>query len=769
MSSALASLKKAVGGGSEDGTEEVNLGIPTRLEQNFSNMVDKIIARQRLGFCKSQVRNQATMEARDALRKGALPRLNSLDETQFNELTSALETRHGMRSPAQVASIVECLRIMRTLDEFAIPVGIMGEIAQHMRYDVYRMRDRLIMEGDEMKGLFKLCIAGIMQTDIDEYKNAVYLETGEFFCEEHLRPHLRNNPEPLVMMVAKHNTHIVSFTPEHYNQFIKPSLERAHRWKQSYLAEHPMFQGYSNAKLSALSSVAQVATFRAGEAVVEQGRTQLSRYQDHHHGIFFMLSGQAAAFKQVEPLKAEKKKDLFMERLKEEAIKKSKEDAVRQQRRESVMSEAQSDASAREKELRKCAAGHSTRHAEAALRRLSMEQAKTEQSAQKGMGRRASIETRTMEMNQPAAAPPPPPREGPSNRMGGPGQLYENMLMPLDDIAFGPDFKLASVSMAADELRRFLGENMQGLVTTRGVSKAVVMCDNPEDHEGSSHPRIFIKGATAEVDLTLRHLQTLGLNTSGLSEVHPYAPAELVMPVMMEHRSKVLSIIHDAAQDTHTEICPNDVHSRMTAIKIVGREGDCQKAWNLIQSQLDKKMWTVESCTLRPGQTFGEAAYMEGQHPMMDSKMHKRAGLSDTETSQWKSTSVVCLTQVECLVISVNDFGDMISFNTHQMVLDSVGNYPTDDAIRQTLTQYKSWDKYKTVLTAEIRDYNADRNNFGLPHHMPILEDKVHGHHYLHMYVERDGPDNKPKKKPHRVKRTALLPPKIGADHFSRK
>lgn len=88
--------------------------------------------------------------------------------------------------------------------------------------------------------VFKLCLAGIMQSDIDEYKNALYLEvrislagsgssshsatirpntarmqkncrgtdmhtpqTGEYFCEEHLRAHLKNNPEPLVMMVTK--------------------------------------------------------------------------------------------------------------------------------------------------------------------------------------------------------------------------------------------------------------------------------------------------------------------------------------------------------------------------------------------------------------------------------------------------------------------------------------------------------------------------------------------------------------------------------------
>eukprot|EP00656_Telonema_subtile_P028525 TRINITY_DN3100_c0_g1_i3.p1 TRINITY_DN3100_c0_g1~~TRINITY_DN3100_c0_g1_i3.p1 ORF type:complete len:208 (-),score=41.47 TRINITY_DN3100_c0_g1_i3:19-642(-) len=205
----------------------------------------------------------------------------------------------------------------------------------------------------------------------------------------------------------------------------------------------------------------------------------------------------------------------------------------------------------------------------------------------------------------------------------------------------------------------------------------------------------------------------------------------------------------------------------MTAIRIVGREGDCQKALKKIQAQLEKKMWTVESHTLRPGQTFGEAAYMEGQHPMMESKKHKKTDHSDIEHSQWKSTSIVSLTQVECLVLTVNDFGDFISGTTHQMVRDVVANYPTDDAIQQTLTQYQSWDKYKTVLTAEIRDYNADRNNFGLPIHMPVLDDKVHGQQYLHMFVERDGPDNKQPKRAHRVKRTAMLPPKIGVDHFS--
>ena len=36
-----------------------------RLEQAMATMVEKVIARQRLGQCKAAVRNQATMESRD--------------------------------------------------------------------------------------------------------------------------------------------------------------------------------------------------------------------------------------------------------------------------------------------------------------------------------------------------------------------------------------------------------------------------------------------------------------------------------------------------------------------------------------------------------------------------------------------------------------------------------------------------------------------------------------------------------------------------------
>ena len=342
--------------------------------------------------------------------------------------------------------------------------------------------------------------------------------------------------------------------------------------------------------------------------------------------------------------------------------------------------------------------------------------------------------------------------------------------MPLDDMVFGPELKLANVSMHGDELIQFIGKEGIGLEEARGVSDAVIMCDNPSDHEGSkSHAKVFVKGVAAEVDLAMDHIRSLGLKIIASSEVYPYAPAELYMEVLPEHRNKVTQLIPEVAHETHTEIQPNAALQHMSAIRIIGRQADCHKALDKIQSQLEKKLWTVESRTLRPGQTFGEAAYMESDHPMMQDIRNKKSGVEESETSNWKTTSVVCLTQVECLVLTVNDFGDFISAVTHAMVKETVANYPSDDAIRKTLTQYKQWDRYKGLLTSEIKDYNADRNNFGLPHHMPTMQDNTHGHHYLHMHVERDSPENKPPKKPHRVKRTALLPPKIGLDQFSRK
>ena len=82
---AVSALKKAMGG-AVDGDKAEDL-TPTRfplysatvgtiqrllhckqwcrLEQALANMVEKVIARQRLGQCKASVRNQATMEGRD--------------------------------------------------------------------------------------------------------------------------------------------------------------------------------------------------------------------------------------------------------------------------------------------------------------------------------------------------------------------------------------------------------------------------------------------------------------------------------------------------------------------------------------------------------------------------------------------------------------------------------------------------------------------------------------------------------------------------------
>jgi len=121
-------------------------------------------------------------------------------------------------------------------------------------------------------------------------------------------------------------------------------------------------------------------------------------------------------------------------------------------------------------------------------------------------------------------------------------------------------------------------------------------------------------------------------------------------------------------------------------------------------------------------------------------------------------------------VITVNDFGDAMTPQTHTDVMDTVENLPGDEAIRKTLMQYKQWDKYKTQLVAEIKSYNTDANNFGLPAHMPKIKDETKGDIYLHMYVERDGPDKKPPVKPHKVHLPRVMQPaRIGADHFSRK
>jgi len=508
---------------------------------------------------------------------------------------------------------------------------------------------------------------------------------------------------------------------------------------------------------------------------VESGRTKLTRYNDHHNGIFHMLMGQAAAFKQVEPVKEEKKKDMFMERLREEAEKKTKEDAVglAKIRRESTMtmgSEGGDD--------------KNDKHRKALERRALLEQRQTNKTKAKST-RRQSIEMRTSEIMAPPPPPPPQAEAMSVNKMGGPGQLYENMLMPLDDMQYGADFKLAQISLSGGELTKLLGDppQMDGLRTLRSISDAIVMCSNPNDYAADSKdssaplPQVYIKGPTADVNQTLDYIRTLGLRIKNQQEVNPYAPAELMMPVPPEHAKNVEGLMAEVAQETHTEIqaigaAHVQIHSHiesnpMTAIKIIGREGDCKKALQRIQSQLEKKMWMVESRTLRPGQSFGEMSYVEGVHPMMSNKKKRADGI---DTSVWKNTTIVCLTHVECLVITVNDFGDAMTPQTHTDVMDTVENLPGDEAIRKTLMQYKQWDKYKTQLVAEIKSYNTDANNFGLPAHMPKIKDETKGDIYLHMYVERDGPDKKPPVKPHKVHLPRVMQPaRIGADHFSRK
>merc|ERR1711988_1621663 len=109
--------------------------------------------------------------------------------------------------------------------------------------------------------------------------------------------------------------------------------------------------------------------------------------------------------------------------------------------------------------------------------------------------------------------------------MGGQGQLYENMLMPLDDMMYGSDFKVATLSVAVSELHRLLGSEMQGLVTIRSISSAIVICENPDDFEQTDEmPRVYIKGKAEDVDSTLCHIKQLNLKISGISEVNPYAP-----------------------------------------------------------------------------------------------------------------------------------------------------------------------------------------------------------------------------------------------------
>lgn len=78
----------------------------------------------------------------------------------------------------------------------------------------------------------------------------------------------------------------------------------------------------------------------------------------------------------------------------------------------------------------------SEKHKKALEKRALMEERRHSKTKTNSV-RRQSIEMRTTEMNAPPAAAPLPEFTPSVNKMGGPGQLYENMLMPLDDMKFG--------------------------------------------------------------------------------------------------------------------------------------------------------------------------------------------------------------------------------------------------------------------------------------------------------------------------------------------
>jgi len=291
-----------------------------------------------------------------------------------------------------------------------------------------------------------------------------------------------------------------------------------------------------------------------------------------------------------------------------------------------------------------------------------------------------------------------------------------------------------------------------------------VMVPNPHDYEKSAMVNIYVKGNPIEVDKALSAIRE-ETNVSNVLEVNPYAPASKLLPIQPEHVDKVRSIMLEVAQQTTTEI--SFTSPRCQVLQIVGREGDCLKALENIQGQLDKKMWTVQTRELRPGQSFGEAAYMEGDHPHHETYIQKSKAPSEV-SGIWKQQSVIALTHVECLVLTANDFGDMITRSTHEQVSDYYHNYPTDESLQKTLKQYAKWDKYKRTLVEELHQYYEDPKNFGLPIHMPEIQDDTNGEGYLHMYVNRRGPE---KRKAHKIKHfsvESMHPPKIGVDHFSR-
>ena len=159
---------------------------------------------------------------------------------------------------------------------------------------------------------------------------------------------------------------------------------------------------------------------------------------------------------------------------------------------------------------------------------------------------------------------------------------------------------------------------------------------------------------------------------------------------------------------------------------------------------------------------------MEGDHPYHES-YHLKQSERVPVAGVWEHQSVVALSHVECIVITANDFGVMITRKTHQAVCDFYKSYPSDKSLLKSLDQYGRWDKYKRTLVEELNQYYADPMNFGLPIHMPDYKDDTNGDRYLHMYVDRKGPEKIRHPKPRHFSIESMHPPKLGLDNFSNK
>jgi len=161
---------------------------------------------------------------------------------------------------------------------------------------------------------------------------------------------------------------------------------------------------------------------------------------------------------------------------------------------------------------------------------------------------------------------------------------------------------------------------------------------------------------------------------------------------------------------------------------------------------------------------------MEGDHPYHDSyKDPASNNKSPDKAGIWESQSVIALTHTELIVISANDFGDLITKDTHNQIKDYYTNYPTDGSLLKSLNQYQKWDKYKRTLVEELGQYYADPSNHGLPIHMPEIKDETHGDGYLHMYLDRKGPEKIRHSRPRQIDVEVLHPPKLKLDQFSNK